>query len=250
MIVTKQMKAAVFEKKGLLTVKTVARPQVHNDNDVLIRVQAISICGTDVRALEDPPAFLFTEGVIIGHEFTGVVEEIGNTVSHIAVGDKVVVHPNIWCGKCHYCRIGQTNLCTQLEHIGDRINGGMAEYACVPERMVYKINKSVPSHVACLVEPLACVLNSTESVRIHPDETAVVFGAGPIGLIFLMLYKAAGAQVIVVDLSPSRLDLAKSLGADLVIDPARENLEEIVFSQTEIGADIVADAVGVLYPMQ
>ncbi len=208
----------------------------------------MSICGTDVRALTDPPAFLFNEGIVVGHEFTGIVKEVGKSVTNVAVGDKVVVHPNIWCGKCYYCRTGHTNLCSNFTHIGDKIDGAMAEYACVPEKMVYKISEQVPSYIACLAEPLACVLNATESVRIHPGETAVILGGGPIGLIFMMLYQAAGAKVIVSDIMPTRQAFAKQLGADIVVDPSKENLEEIVKDNTEIGAAIVVDAVGMLLP--
>jgi threonine dehydrogenase-like Zn-dependent dehydrogenase len=242
------MTAAVFERKGVLTVKEVPVPRVANDDDVLIKVQAISICGTDVRALTDPPAFLFTEGIVVGHEFTGIVEQVGQTVTNVAIGDKVVVHPNIWCGKCVYCRTGHTNLCANFTHIGDKIDGAMAEYACVPERMVYKIRHDVPSHVACLAEPLACVLNATTSVRIHSGETAVILGAGPIGLIFMMLYKAAGAKVILSDVMPGRREFALQLGADAVVDPGQQDIKALVYEKTGIGADIVVDAVGMLLP--
>ncbi len=240
------MTAAVFEKAGVLSIKQVPVPQISSQDEVLIKVEAISICGTDVRGLSDPPEFLFREGVIIGHECTGTVAEVGKSVTNVSVGDKVVVHPNQWCGKCYYCRTGQTNLCENFKHVGDSRDGAMAEYLCVPEKLVYRISEDVPVNIACLVEPLACVLNATKSLRIHPGENAVVLGGGPIGLIFMMLYKAAGATVFVSDISERRREFALKLGADYVIDPNSENITEFVRNKTKIGADIVTDAVGML----
>lgn len=240
------MTAAVFERKGVLSVKEIAVPKIKTPEDVLIRVKAVSICGTDVRALTDPPAFLFTEGIVVGHEFNGIVEEIGENVTNVKVGDSVVVHPNNWCGKCYYCRTGKINLCENFTHIGDKVDGAMAEYACVPEKLVYKISSDVPPYIACLTEPLACVLNPTQEIRVHPNESVVILGAGPIGLIFMMLYKAAGAKVIMSDLSEHRRAFALELGADLVLDPSDEGMEKKIREVTVIGADIVVDAVGLL----
>lgn len=241
-----QMVAAVYEGGGVLSVKEIDTPQITHPDDVKIRVHAVSICGTDVRALTKPQLYEFHDGIVVGHECTGEVVEVGSAVTEVAVGDQVVVHPNNGCGKCYYCRTGKINLCAHFKHIGDTVDGVMAEYAVVPEKLVYKISKKVPTHLACLAEPLACVLNGTETVRAHPGETVVVQGAGPIGLLFVMLYKAAGATVIVSDLAEGRGELALSIGADVYINPAKEDLAARIREITEIGADIVVDAVGVL----
>lgn len=238
------MTAAVFEKVGILKIKKVPIPRICKPDEVLIKVDAVSICGTDLHALTNPPAFFFKEGIVIGHECAGFVEEVGADVTNVQEGDKVVIHPNIWCGKCYYCRTGQTNLCDHFIHIGDKIDGAMAEYICVPERMAYKISQSVPSHIACLTEPLACVLNATMEVRIHPGENAIILGAGPIGLIFLLLYKAAGATVAISDVSEKRREVALKLGADYVIDPNFKNIENEVKRITKTGAHVVTDTVG------
>lgn len=241
------MMAAVYEKVGILSIKEVPIPKLKNPEDVLIKVEAISICGTDVRALSDPPEFLFNENIIIGHEFSGIVEKIGQSVTNVQIGDRVVVHPNLWCGKCYYCRTGQLNLCTNFIHIGDKVDGGMAGYSCVPERLVYKISKQVPPYIACLAEPLACVLNATTTVRVHPGENVVILGSGPIGLIFLMIYKAAGAKVIVSDILEKRNEFALKMGADFTINPKSTNLEEGVKSTIKDGGvDLVTDTVGFL----
>ena len=246
MAINDMMTAAVFEKIGVLNVKEISIPEIKNPDEVLIKVEAVSICGTDVGGLSVPPKFFFKEGIVIGHECAGIVEEIGESVTNVKPGDKVVVHPNIWCGKCYYCRTGHTNLCENFKHVGDSRDGAMAEYLCVPEKLVYVISNEVPSHIACLTEPLACVLNATKELRIHPGDNAVVLGAGPIGLIFMMLYKAAGAKVFVSDVSERRREFAIKMGADYVIDPNSQDLEKIIKSETKIGADIVSDAVGFL----
>lgn len=240
------MLAAVYEGKGVLNVKDIPAPKIRRGTDVLIKVKAISICGTDVRALTTPQAYEFAEGIVVGHECTGTVAEIGADVTGVQVGDHVVVHPNNGCGKCLYCRTGKINLCENFQHVGDTVDGVMAEYAVVPEKLVYKISAAVPAHIACLAEPLACVLNGTETIRTHPGETVVVHGAGPIGLLFIMLYKAAGATVIVSDPAENRGRLALDIGADHYVNPTRENLAAKVRAIAPGGADIVTDAVGVL----
>lgn len=242
------MKAAVFEGAGILSIKEVPIPKVERDYEVLIRIETVSICGTDVRGLANPPQVFFKEGVIIGHECAGIVEQIGKDVTGVGLGDKVVVHPNQWCGKCHYCRLGEINRCDNFQHVGDSRDGAMAEYLCVPEKLVYLVRKDLPSNIACLAEPLACVLNATTSVRTHPGESVLILGGGPIGLIFLMLYKRAGAKVYVSDVTASRREFALTLGADGVIDPMNEDINKIITEKTSIGADIVVDAVGVLLP--
>jgi 2-desacetyl-2-hydroxyethyl bacteriochlorophyllide A dehydrogenase len=241
-----KMVAAVFEKKGVLEIKEIPIPKIKNQDEILIKVKAVSICGTDVKALTDPPAYLFKEGVVVGHELNGIVEETGNEVTNIKVGDSVVVHPNNWCGKCYYCRTGHINLCENFKHIGDTADGAMAEYICVPEKLVYKIKKEIPPHIACLAEPLACVLNPIRDFRVQPGENVVILGAGPIGLIFMMLYIAEGANVIISDPAENRRTLALTLGAGLALDPDKQNVTDEVKKITKIGADIVIDAVGTL----
>ena len=176
----KMMTAAIYEDVGTLTVKEIPVPDISGPKDILVKVEASGICGTDVRALSVPPQYQFNKNVVIGHEFAGIVEEAGSDVTRVKEGDRIVIHPNIGCGNCYYCRIGMVNSCESFIHLGDKISGGMAEFVVVEERFVHKIDKKVPPHIAALAEPLACVLNGTSSVRVHPGENAVVFGAGPI----------------------------------------------------------------------
>ncbi|MCQ5128550.1 alcohol dehydrogenase catalytic domain-containing protein [Butyricicoccus faecihominis] len=240
------MKAALFQGPGCLEVKDVPKPEVKNPDDVLIEIHAIGVCGTDIRALAVPPLYEFKKGLILGHEGTGKVVGVGSDVTGVAVGDHVVIHPNIWCGKCHYCRTGHINLCENFQHIGDSIDGVMAEFACIPERMVYKISDEVPAHIAAIAEPLACVLNGTNKARAHPGETVLILGAGPIGMLYMMLYQAMGADVCVSDTNEERLRFAAELGATYTVNPMKQDVPAFLMEKTGIGADIVVDAVGVL----
>lgn len=244
------MMAAIFEKPGKLVVKEWPKPQIKNPDDVLIKMEAGAICGSDTRALMDPPEFVYVENIVIGHESAGRVAEVGPAVTSLKPGDRVVVHPNLWCGKCHSCRTGHINLCTNVIHLGNMIDGTIAEFTVAPERLLYKIADSVPAEVAALAEPLACVLNGTQTARPHPGETALVLGAGPIGLIFAAIYKAAGARkVFASEVSPLRTQKALEFGVDRVIDPTKEDLREVIMDETGgIGVDVVADAVGLLLP--
>lgn len=247
------MRGTKFNKNGVgenrCPIIQVPKPQIAKSDEVLIKIEAVSICGTDVRALANPPAFDFVDGIVVGHEGCGIVEAVGAEVTNCKVGDKVVVHPNIWCGKCEPCRTGHTNLCENFRHIGDRIDGAMAEYLCIEERMVYVIDRKVPSHLAAIAEPLACVLNGTTTVKAHPGDEVVVLGGGPIGLIFAMLYKAAGAHVTVSEPMEYRRALALELGTDVTIDPMAKDLDTELRKYAPGGADIVVDAVGVMLPI-
>jgi len=163
-------------------------------------------------------------------------------------GTHVVVHPNIWCQTCWYCRSGHTNLCDRFVHVGSMRDGGAAELCVVPERMVYRVPDDMPLDLAALAEPLACVLNGTRQAAVHPGESVLVLGGGPIGLLYLMLFKAAGASPLIVsEPAPERARWARELGADEVIDPRASNLPEAVRDLCGgRGADVVVDSVGAL----
>lgn len=243
---SKMMTAAVYEGIGTLNIKEIPIPEIKSPDELLIKVEASGICGTDVRALNVPPEYQFNKNVVIGHEFAGIVEEAGKNVTRVQIGDRVVIHPNLGCGNCYYCRIGMVNSCENFIHLGDKISGGMAEYCIVAEKYVHKISKKIPPHIACLAEPLACVLNGTDTVRVHPGENVVVFGAGPIGMIYIMIYKAAGARVIVSDIAEKRLEYVKKIGPDYIFNSNNTDIVKEVLSITSIGADVVTDTVGIL----
>lgn len=240
------MRAAVFVGNGRVAVDERPEPSVSRPDDILIKIAANGLCGSDLRALAVPPEMVYEQGVVVGHEFSGTVVDVGSEVT-LTPGSRVVVHPNIWCQTCWYCRSGHTNLCDRFVHIGSMRDGGAAEYCVVPERMVYTVDASMPFELAALAEPLACVLNGTKQAGVHPGESVLVLGAGPIGLLYLMLFKAAGATVVVSEPSVHRAQWASDLGADVVVDPRVSDVATTVREATEgRGVDVAVDSVGAL----
>ena len=244
---TDQMVAAVFEGEGRLSLKEVDVPQVRASDDVLLAVRAVGICGTDVHILSVPPGHPASRGVILGHEYTAEVLQTGERVNHVGPADRVVIDPSIWCGSCAYCQRGLTNLCDRMEAIGISRDGGLAAFSVVPARATYKINSKVAPEIAALAEPLADVISGVRKLQPIPGESALVLGAGPIGLLYTLLLRAAGTQpLIVAEISEYRAAHARACGADVVINPRREDLAAAVRRETGLGADMVADAVGSL----
>lgn len=250
------MLAAVFEGAGQLVLRDRPRPNPKNATDVLIKVTGVGICGTDLHILQVPPAHPAKEGCILGHEFTGEVAEVGDAVSDVKPGDTVLVDPHPPCGLCRQCKRGRPDHCERLytaaapghpSTIGIFSDGAMASYVVVPEHALYKISPKVPSHLAALAEPLACVVSATNKLKVQPGDTTVVLGAGPIGLLFTSLFKASGAaKIIVSEISEMRRNAARECGATIVVDPNNEDLETVVKNETDGGADVVVEAVGPL----
>jgi 2-desacetyl-2-hydroxyethyl bacteriochlorophyllide A dehydrogenase len=239
------MRAAVFEGQGRVAVTHRPDPGVERPDDIVIQIAANGLCGSDLRALATPPEMVYDEGVVLGHEFSGTVVDRGDEAL-IPLGAHVIVHPNIWCQTCFYCRSGHINLCDRFVHIGSMRDGGAAEYCVVPERMVYVVPPETSLELASLAEPLACVLNGTTRARVHPEESVLILGAGPIGLLYLMLLSAAGARpVLVSEPSAQRAAWARELGADVVIDPTASDVAEEVRGATGgLGVDVAVDSVG------
>lgn len=241
------MCAARFLGEGKLALEDVPIPQVQNPDDVLLEVEAVGICGTDLQILRVPPGHPANPGVVLGHEYAGRVVEVGQSVRQFKPGDRVIVDPNLTCGLCVYCRRGMPHMCEEVTTLGIHIDGGLARYNVAPERALYKIPPEVPPEHAVLVEPLSCVVHAVDRLQPQPGESAVVLGAGPIGLEFTQLMSAAGVKpVIVSEPAQLRRERAAQNGAHIVADPTCSDLSEIVQRETGIGADMVVDAVGTL----
>ncbi|MFQ5822773.1 MAG: zinc-binding dehydrogenase [bacterium] len=243
-----KMLAAVFEGEGKLVVKEAPIPKIEKDNEVLLAVRATGICGTDLHILSVPPGHPANPNVILGHEYTAKIIEVGSAVTHLKPGDHVVIDPNLTCGHCIYCLMGYPNSCENMTALGIFLNGGLAAYNIASSKALHKISSAVPPHLAALVEPLSCIINGTQKVKLHPGENVVILGAGPIGLLFIQMFKAAGAgKIIVAEISSYRSEYARKLRADLIINPEKENLKETIQEETKIGADVVVDTVGSLF---
>lgn len=239
------MQAAVFEKEGSFILKEVPVPQITQDDQVIVEVEACSICGTDVHITAVPPGYIATPNTILGHEFCGTVVAKGAKVKHLEIGDRVVANPNNYCGTCVYCRKNLPNECQNIEALGIDYDGAFARYCCISGKVAYKISKDVPAEIAACAEPLACAINGLNKVNIKPGDSAVIIGSGPIGLIITMLLKASGAsRIFLLETAPYRIEFAKKLGIATVIDPIHENAKDIINKATEIGADFVFDVTG------
>jgi threonine dehydrogenase-like Zn-dependent dehydrogenase len=243
------MQAVVFHGNGEWRVESAPVPQIRSDDDVLLRVDRASICGTDIHILAVPPGHPATPGSILGHEYVATVMDAGVRVEHVKPGDRVVVDPNITCGLCQYCRIGMTNICENMTTLGIFRDGGLAELNLAPAKSLHRIDRNVPLERATLAEPLSCVMHAFERAAIIPGESVAILGAGPIGLMFLMLFSAAGAgKVFVIEPVESRRKAAIDFGATHVFDSSGPDSARAIKAVNGIGADIVVDAAGILLP--
>lgn len=235
------MKAVVFEDVRTPVVKDVPKP-IPGAGEVLIAVKATGICGTDVHIYEGE---YFSEFPLIpGHEFSGIVEDIGEKVTTIARGDRVTADPNIGCGKCYFCKINQQNQCENLGAVGVTRDGAFAEYVVVPEEKVFSIG-DMSFQDAAMIEPTSCVVYGLQQHPVPIGAEVLIFGAGPIGLTLLQLIKYGGAsRVVMVERRANRIELAQSLGANIVVNADGKEAEALK-NLSATGFDVVADATGI-----
>lgn len=240
------MKAGIFTQPGSAAVVDTPEPELDADG-VLIAVQAAGICGTDVHIFKGEYEAVYP--LIPGHEFSGVVEAVGANVTQFKPGDRVTADPNVPCGRCYFCQRNEPNQCRNLRAIGVTQNGGFAQYVAAPEGNVFSI-ADLSFEAAALIEPLACVVWGLKQIEVQPGDTALVFGAGPMGCLLLQAVKHAGAsQVVIVDNVTSRLELAEQLGASVCLR-ADDSLDSTLRAMEPYGFDIVADGTGIPAVMQ
>lgn len=218
---------------------------------VLIRVKAVGVCGSDIHQWHGPVSYPVNYPVVLGHEFAGVVEEVGPGVDEWQPGDRVACETAAEvCGKCVYCRTGQYNVCPQRKGFGYGVNGAMTTYVVARKELLHRIPDGVSFEEAALTEPAAVAYNAVvEKSHPRPGDLAVVIGPGPIGLMALQVVRMfTPAHVIVVGLArdEARLELARHLGADQIVVADREDPVRAVREWGDgLGADLVVDAVGV-----
>ena len=239
------MKAAVFYAKHDVRIEDVVeKPPL--GNEVVVNVKMCGVCGTDTHIYEgadgsaavDPP-------VILGHELSGEVVQVGKDVQYITVGDRVCVDPNDMCGECYFCREGKSNFCENHLAIGTIANGGFAEYITVREKQIYHIPESITFEEAAFAEPLACCLNALNRINLQAGDTVLIFGGGTIGQLMLQLVKHAGAaRIIVGEPVAAKRQRAQQNGADIVLDPLSENIERLLKEQGVRNIDQVIECVG------
>ena len=245
------MRAVILSGPNQFAPGELAKPAIGND-EILLEMKATAICGTDIRILEGTK----TKGVrypsVIGHEICGIISEIGDCVEGFEVGDKVAIANVIPCHSCNSCLSGRENACLNREAIGYEYDGGFEEYIRIPANCIKSGNViKLPDYVSyaegALIEPLACCLRGIKNANVGLNDTVLIVGAGPIGLMHLQLCKSAGAKkVIISEPIVSRREKAKKLGADIVVDPSCNDLAKIVMDQTNgLGADVIIMAIGV-----
>ncbi len=228
------MKAALVYGPRDVRVSEVPDPKVSSPTDVVIEVKSCGVCPFDLRIYLG--LFKASYPIPIGHEVSGVVVDVGNAVRNVSPGDVVAVDAMIRCGTCRYCRRGLDNLC---ERKGPLPNG-FAEYMKSPAEYVYRVPKGISYDELALCEPLACCINALEKCgELVPGDVVHIIGAGPIGLMFLKLFKALGLRVVVSEVLDHRVRAAKERGADLVLTPTEHNVEEEIMRFTDgYGADV------------
>lgn len=245
------MRAVVLNGPNDFAPTDIQKPVI-GDNDMLLEMKKAAICGTDLRIL----AGTKTKGVrypsVIGHEMCGVITEVGKNVSGFQVGDRVSIANVIPCGSCPACLAGRENACMNRKAIGYEFDGGFEEYILIPEIAiksgnVIKLPESVSFTAGALIEPLACCIRGLKNAGTGFNDTVLIVGAGPIGLMHMRLSKIAGAkQVIVSEPNEMRREIALELGADKVVDPTKEDLAQIINEATNgMGADVIVMAIGV-----
>ena len=244
-----KMNAAKFESEGVMNFREVDVPKATAGNQVVIKVLAAAICGTDIHILSVPQSHPCDVGTTIGHECIAEICEIGPDVKDYKPGDRVAVDPIIPCGACKSCKDGSYNMCENLKALGVQVDGVFAPYCLTTDDKLYPVPKDLPMEQAVFIEMLACVMNGVKRLKMLPGLSVAVLGAGPIGLVFAKVMRAFGAgRLIVSDAMDCRIDFAReSTDADLVIDVKKDNLNDKMREILPSGVDIVIDTVGVLF---
>jgi L-iditol 2-dehydrogenase len=244
------MKAVVkyAKGKGLIEMREVPEPTIGPD-DVLIEVKAVAVCGSDLHIFHD--SHPYWPPVTLGHEFSGVLAQVGEAVKGWKVGDRVVSETRTGaCGACYICQSGFPQLCEQKRAYGIGINGAYAKYVAGPAKLLHHLPDNIPFDVAAMLEPIAvCVTAILERSGLRAGESVVVTGPGPIGLISVGVAKAAGAKTIVVTGRSSdegiRFEKAKELGADYTVNVDKDDpIERVLDITNDLGADVLIETSG------
>lgn len=243
------MKALVLEEYDNFAVRDVPDP-AYGGGDVLVRVKACAICGSDVHGMDGSSGRRIPP-IIMGHEASGIIEAVGDASSGFRPGDRVTFDSTIFCGKCYFCRRGEINLCDNRKVLGVscgdyRLHGAFAEFVAIPQHILFPVPDRVTFEQAAMVEPLAVAFHALRRSGLALNDTAVVVGAGMIGLLVVQMLRVAGAgRIIAVDMVDAKLDMARSFGADRTLRPDRDDVVKEVLALTGgRGADTAFEVVG------
>lgn len=248
------MRALVLSAYNNLEIQDLPVPKPADD-ELLIRIEACGICGSDVHGYDGSTGRRIPP-LVMGHEAAGTVESVGSAVSGFKRGDRVTFDSTVYCGRCFFCQRGEVNLCDHREVIGVstptfRRMGAFAEYVAVPERIAYALPDSMPFAHAAMIEAVSVAVHAVSLTPIALNDTVVVVGAGMIGLLVLQAAKLAGAgQVISVDLDDTRLELARKLGATHTLNSGSNTIPQILDLTEGHGAEVAIECVGATTPVK
>ena len=241
----KMMKSAVFYGKCDIRVEEREMPQISFD-EVLIKVMACGVCGSDVHIFEGDQGSTSTVPPLIqGHEFSGVIVEVGENVKNCKVGDRVCVDPADNCNECYYCASGMMGHCEHMGAIGTNIDGGFSQYCKVKARLVHHLADDVTFVQGAMAEPLACCINGADRSDIKVSDNVVVYGGGMIGLLLLQLARLKGASnVVLVEPVEEKRKMAMKLGATFTINPVKEDVKEALLNHGIHHVQVVIETCG------
>lgn len=239
------MKASRFLGNKTFAVADLPTPHA-GPGELVLRNQVCGVCGTDVHIYHGEPGSAdVNPPVVLGHEYSGEVVEVGEGVTAFAVGDHVTVDPNIYCGHCAYCQNGKKQLCPSMEAIGVTRDGGFAQYSRIPASQAFKLEPTVPWEAAAMAEPLACCLHGIDLAGIQVGDKVCVVGGGAIGLLMVQLAKLSGAsQIVLSEPNEKRRQVGLQLGANAALDPTRPDAQEAFAQVLDGGANVVIECVG------
>lgn len=239
------MKASRFLGNKTFAVADLPTPHA-GPGELVLRNQVCGVCGTDVHIYHGEPGSAdVNPPVVLGHEYSGEVVEVGKGVTGFAVGDHVTVDPNIYCGHCAYCQNGKKQLCPSMEAIGVTRDGGFAQYSRIPASQAFKLEPTVPWEAAAMAEPLACCLHGIDLAGIQVGDKVCVVGGGAIGLLMVQLAKLSGAsQIVLSEPNEKRRQVGLQLGANAALDPTRPDAQEAFAQVLGGGANVVIECVG------
>ncbi|MGC6173260.1 zinc-binding alcohol dehydrogenase family protein [Lacrimispora sp. 38-1] len=237
------MKAVQIVKPGELKVIDIEKPSLDEENNVIMKMTAAGICGSDVGIYHGTNAAA-TYPRIIGHEMVGVVAETGSSVKKLKVGDRVIVNQVTSCGHCYPCRKGRGNVCDHLKVRGVHIDGGYREYIAVPETDCYHLPDSISDQDAVMIEPTTIAIQSCTRAELEKDDMLLIYGSGALGSSILKIARQICDHIIVADIQDDKLEIAKANGAKHTINVLNEDLVEKVKEYTHMhGATVSIDAV-------
>ncbi|NGP46387.1 NAD(P)-dependent alcohol dehydrogenase [Bacillaceae bacterium SIJ1] len=242
------MKAAVLTDLKTIDIQDIDLPAI-NDDEVLIQIRAVGLCGSDVHYYEHGKIgnFIVDKPLVLGHEASGDIVQVGNNVTGLKEGQRVSIEPGATCGTCRYCKEGRYNLCPHVEFLATPpYDGAFCEFISMRADLVFPIPDTMSYETAALIEPFSVGVHAIHRGRLQKGETVIIMGMGPIGLVTAAAAKMNGAKTVIgVDLEESRLEVAKDMGTDYTINLRQEDLQEKVKEYTSgAGVDLAIETAG------